>query len=864
MQPPQVPKVVIDNMNVDKKVTGVLFLSVEGGSNRLADTAKQARQILKQEGASNVYERSVFGPFDLVFTFEVDRLSEYDHKLNSLLDIQSVDLFSIPCARIFFDNAQNKNLACDEDIRAFIFMRSKDRSVRNYRKLLTIFRCLGNVEPLGIEDVYLEKKITSFIAKYKNLIEKPAFYFTYSLFDLLMVVSINEIGVFSEFLVALRELLESEIDETSTMIGFSSDKEQSDSRNENSPHSLPLKAEIAIKIESGQECAVCSSINSLIKKRRFQGAFSWKYGDCDLLCRVAVSDFGALKELVIEGIRNIEGVTETSTSLYVNARANNKTQTKKKRIYPNTETPLMMATNSFSKERKELYQKICDGKSTRAAETTFFWEIINKQFTQLEQIIYRLRYLEFRWQRYQKYLPQISAFHSLQYFLLECLRKLKNANYWDNLENMDRIITEIHRTVTSLERGFYQRLESLDILRLSSTRAKGIEKLGSFERVLEAMDAVANDYLSSSGEEWKGLIVSGIWKEEFQTEMRVDLIYAPTFSKIRMKTWPLIAHEAGHYFAYNLRQTDDQNVFERIKECVDKYQTLFIESGVTEFDENRVTSEILADIVATYFAGTSFIRMLVEHLYSPSYFFDNKAQDLTYYKGLVPVHIRIKICVAVLEKINPSLGALVASLLKSSEDATELEEKRMTQHIDKLYNLSKLIDEASQIKKLPYPDEVNSLFNAYIRQIKMNIEKTNNRLDKDEFPRQVGEFVGKFVENASNICEAGALYKRQFTRINAELKYKQTMFKQGIEFAESLCEQKDNKSILDEIFSVMKRPSPFAQCDYDSTIDSIRKSLLAGKLISDNPSLILETVVSDRKGELNENAAILSILMYKR
>jgi DNA-binding Lrp family transcriptional regulator len=861
--PSQGPKVVIDNMKVDKKVTGVLFLSVEGGSNRFTDTARQARQILEQEGASNIYERAVFGPFDLVFTFEVDRLAEYDHKLNSLLDIQSVDLFSIPCVRIFFDNAQNRNSVCDEDIRAFIFMRSRDRSVRNYRKLLTIFRSLDNVEPLGIEDVSLEKKITAFIAKYKNLIEKPAFYFTYSLFDLLMVVSVNEISVFSEFLVALRDLLESEIDETSTMIGFSGNKKQSVNRNKSPQNSLPLKAEIAIKIESGRESVVCSSINNLIKKRQFSGAFSWKYGDCDLLCRVAVSDFNALIELVIGGIRNIEGVTDTSTSLYVNARANRKTQIRKKRIHPSIGTPLMMP-DSFSRARKELYQQICDGKSTRATETAFFWEIINKQFSQLEQIIYRLRYLAFRWQRYQKYLPQISAFDSLQYLLLECLTKLKNAKYWDNLENMDRIITEIHRTVTSLERGFYQRLESLDILRLSSTRAKGIEKLGSFERVLEAMDTVANNYLSPSGEEWKGLIVSGIWKEEFQTEMRVDLIYAPTFSKIRMKTWPLIAHEAGHYFAYNLRQIGDQNVFERIKECVDKYQTLFIESGVTEFDENRVTSEVLADIVATYFAGTSFVRMLVEHLYSPSYFFDNKAQDLTYYKGLVPVHIRIRICAAVLEKINPSLGILIAGLLKSSEDATDLEEKRMTQHMNKLLNLSKLIDEASQIKKLPYPDEVNSLFNAYIRQIKLNIEKTNNRLDKNEFPRQVGEFVGKFVDNASNICEAGALYKHQFTRINAELKYKQTMFKQGIEFAESLCDPKDGESILDEIFKIMKRPSPFAQCDYDTAIDNIRKSLLAGQIIYCNPSMILETFVSDRKGELNENAAILSILLYKR
>jgi hypothetical protein len=798
-----------------------------------------------------------------MFFFDVDRLSGYDHELNSLLSIKADDFFSLPCVRLIFENDEIAKPAQEEDSIALIFMKSKENSIENYRIIFSFFRSIidGKLTTKAMDKNW-RKKVNAFLELYKDFLGNAGFFLTYSLFDLLMIVKINNITIFPEFIVALRNLLEEYISDTSTIIGYS--KQYAFPQEGKNPVAITqgkVNAEIKIKIENGQEYAALSHISTFLRKENYNPNFSWQYGDYDLTCNLSIDSLESLHKVVIDEIRNIHGVIRTATCLNIATIDKEKPKEPHNSVKSCPIGKQRFVKDAFRERRDIIYQQIKTEKVGKKPEQTLFLERKNRQFSQLEQILYRLRYIGFRWQRYQKYLPSISVFDQMELKLLDCFDELGKSAFWDDLSKIDDRITDIHRIVTSLEKGFHQRLESLDMMLLSNVQAKGIEKLGSFEKVMEAMDAVANDYISISGDNWRGLVVAGIWNEEFQADTGVDLIYVPTYSKYRMKTWPLIAHEVGHHIDYRFKEKGN---IDELHSLVEEYQLLFTDYSGLQIDIDRVSSEILADILATYSAGTSYIRMLVEHMYSPPYFFDVNLQDLSCNKGLVPMPLRILICSAVLGKISGELSRLVEDIQTLSEAAIHAEELRFKEYIDNLESLAEITGKVENIKNVPFRNEIENTFRTYVEISRLRIEKVRRSLKRNEVQSEIGFLLNELTDNLLIFCEISGLYKRQLSSMISDLKFRQTLLKQSSEFVSRLQKNRaNNTSILDDVLGLLK-PSPFYASEYSISNALLRQALGQGQLVSARPSLILETVIADKKGELNENAAIFSMLLYNQ
>jgi hypothetical protein len=854
---------IFKGIRLANNVTGIVLLSVEGGSTVIESIGSAVKKSLNHENydkVKNIVEKHVFGPFDLLFTFDVDRLSGYDHELNSLLSIKASDFFSLPCVRLLFDEDRLKNLPQEEESIALIFMKSKDRTVDNYSNIFTFFRSIINGRSVGRPNQEFSRNINNFLQKYRGMLGNSGFFLTYSLFDLLMIVKINDVKSISEFIVELRELLKDQIEDTSTIIGYSRAPARiRDTLTPNQMSNGRIIAEIKIKIQNGKENHVLAQINSILNGKNCQPTFSWLYGDYDLGCCLIVGSLEALHLTVVEEIRGISGVIKTATCFKVSADAKNAIiEVKESPSCPIGEKRLVK--DAFREKRDKIFQEITDNKLLGRREYTLFLDRKSRQFKQIEQILYRLRYVGFRWQKYQKYLPSTAVFEQMELTILDLFDDLGNSQFWDELSKLDKKITGIHRIVTSLEKGFYQRLESLDVMLLSSIQAKGIEKLGSFEGVMEAMDAVANDYISISGDNWHGLVVSGIWDEEFKTDIWVDMIYVPTFSKYRMKTWPLIAHEVGHHIDYRIK---DKTALEDLYSLVEEYQLLFSDFSGFETDLNIVTGEILSDILATYSAGTSFVQRLVEHLYAPPYYFDPEIQGLSSNKRMVPMPLRILVCTATLELIGSELSGFVEDIRALSEAAISAEELRFKEYIENLESVSKITESMEEIQDVMYRAQIEKTILTYIESARRKVEQVSNSLKPENSQREVGKLVNELLDNLPVFSEISSLYKRQLGIMISDLKISQTTLKQSNDFVSSLRKKRQNgTSILEAITGTLK-PSPFYEIKYGKAIDQIRQLLINGMLTTARPALILEAVSADRKNELNENAAIFSILLYK-
>jgi hypothetical protein len=397
------------------------------------------------------------------------------------------------------------------------------------------------------------------------------------------------------------------------------------------------------------------------------------------------------------------------------------------------------------------------------------------------------------------------------------------------------------------------------MLQLTSIQAKGIEKLGSFEKIMEAMDSVANDYISLSGETWNGLVICGLWQEEFQTENKVDLIYAPTFSKYRLKSWPLIAHEIGHHIESICRE---RGVLERIRELVIEFPLIFSPS-VDFVDIEKVSRELVAEIFATYCAGTSYAKMLVGHLYYPPYFYDVESQLLICRKDLIPMPVRILIASAVLEKLSPELKEMITALKVKSKDAIDAENERLDEYIRVLTDIFNLFD---KMNDLPFQESFANLMENYVADIKKQLKAKYYKLEKEDwYQRDVIGLLDEAMNHFSEFFHNKELFLKQIKEIRYNLKYRQTLLKQAEEFVNGLknVTTEGEPSILDDIINLLG-VSPFTNVSYSEIIYKIREYLENGDLICSRPTYILETMVADDKKLLNENAAIFSILLNRQ
>jgi hypothetical protein len=855
---------LFNRVTLDSHLTGLLFVRIRGGYQEVLNASRDMQQILKPPSTFHLDTRFLLGKFDLMCPFEADRMSSYDYLLTKCLDVQGIDeVFSVPCVRIVFKESPDRSIKFgSQSTVGYVFVKCNLSSepLANFEKVLAVLEALesGEMQHISASEA---NDIKTLLAESSDVAVRASF-LTYGIFDLLMILESTDPRSLSKFIANLRQTIGSQIYETAAVIGVP---------DERSPGAL-FGASVSISTLPGMEQSVLDKLRKVFQKKGFSECrFGWEYGYYDIMCSIKVDDLYLLYQTISKEIRELEGVISTATALETDIGGSLPSGSSKgsQRTY----FPIRTGSD-FVRQRETIWQMIRKTKKSREMSERIFAERQNSLFSQLEQILYRLRYLRFRWNTNQRYLPVLDSnteglsggvFGQLELTLGDAFEDISSARTWKNLVGIDGKIQDIHRMVCSLERAFHQRLESLDLREVLGMKSRGIEKLGAFEKIFDAMDTVARDYMVESGDRlWRGIVISGVHEEEFETESSVDLVYIPTFAKYRTKTWPLLAHEVGHHVIVP-DDHDWQEVRHELGSIVDEYASLFAEWKV---DPERIINEIIAEIYATYTAGTCYILSLIDHLFVPPVFFSSEAQHIQLPPMGLPIPLRVEIAKAVLKNRAPRLIAYVSQVEEKMEKVNQAENIVITGHLDLWNTIRNVANEINALRDRPFGPSVEKVFEDYIRVLKRHMEIMARAAGAEADERKyVARAVVTVLDNLLNFCEVEGMYSSHLQNVAKDFRYLLTLLDQIEDFVERLVTPKplERLSVMQKIFALLK-DFPFQpEREYEQTIQKLHGYLKQGAMVQARPNYILEVLYRDRSypdNLLNANAAIFSILFW--
>jgi hypothetical protein len=845
-------KTIWSDIRLAREITGLVFLSVNGPYSADGKMSRKILGMLKIDRfAKNIRAMEMLGKFDLVFGFDVPRFTNYDYILSLFLGTERVKgIFTVPCVKVNFDNEETGQNEEKTDSTVFLFMRTDDKlsAKTRYSNVFTIAKMLQktlkNQKPTPPTD-----KPDDPIDPCKG-IKKIEVYLTYSLYDLLLILTVENPSYIPGIVTTIQNHIQHEVRETVTLIG---------TPKQSMSHDKSFEVEIFIRVSVGLGQSIQNKIAKILKKNKLNHMFTWRHGYYDMSCRIMANDLKNVSDIISRKIRKIPGLKTTATTF------SGILQTDASASFGSHVVPSVIADecgSDFVKLRSRIWKRIETRKRDPDLVTRLMAEKQNTLFNHLEQILYRLRYVRFRWNSYKDYLSQSTVFDQIELVLGESLILLEKSETWDELQEIEYSIEALSRFICNVERAFAQKLESLDIADAIGIHPRGTEKLGGIERILEAMEYVAKDYYSSTGRSWSGIVVCGVQKEEFEAEGDVDIVSAPSFSKYRIKAWPLIAHEIGHQIVppdrYILEDKTWSEILDDLRSLVDRFPSVFnIGTQTSPMERQRILREIIAEIYANFVAGTSYAKSLVGHYYVPQYFFDVQTQRIVWGLTRIPISLRLELAKETLANVAPDLANLIESEEKLSSEAYKREHKAVISHL-KLWNrLGKVSNQLNEELSKPYGDEIRQILKTVTMALKQRLEEALGEAE-------IVETLTAALNNVEHFCEIRGMYS-EHVRDEALKLYQQEIAEADIKrFMRAFTEASRTGLSLFQRILKMFGVSPFARQifpDYDAITAEIRKNLQKDIVFMCSPKYILEVIATDKTGTLNTNAAILSILL---
>jgi uncharacterized protein with GYD domain len=273
----------------------------------------------------------------------------------------------------------------DRSTVAYLFLKCNlaTEPIDNFEKVLAVLESLESGKTEHIASKELREDVSRLLVESSGINTRASF-LTYGIFDILMVVESKDPSNLSKFIANLRQTIAGEIYETAAIIGVPNRPSRGKS----------FEVDISMSLLPGREGSVIAQMQKVFQRKGFSECkLGWQYGYYDIACSIKVNDLHLLYLTISKEIRKIEGVIATATSLGAEAGGWMSSLTPKPvklRSFP------IRTGSDFVEDRRTIWDMIKKTKESNDISVRMFSERQNSLFSQLEQILYRLRYLRFR------------------------------------------------------------------------------------------------------------------------------------------------------------------------------------------------------------------------------------------------------------------------------------------------------------------------------------------------------------------------------------------------------------------------------------------------------------------------------------
>ena len=425
-------EVLLPGIKVSRNLSIATFLAIDGGLKKFNAVKERVISKINEIGGQNPRGLMTMGKYDLAFIFDGD-FKKHDLHVSQIGSEDIREVFSLPCVRIRLLDCPDSNVTDSKSNSvAFVFIRTFPGSpTSRYSLLLNLVRGITTGKTNNIQDKHLRERTESLLSG-GYAPKKVEAYFTYSLYDFLLILSFDDAGAVPRFVMPLRNLLANIASDTSSMICAPEEESQGEE----------FDAYISIKVKQGTDVTTYNRIKQLLETRKVEASLSWQYGYYDLLCHIHSNNMASLHRLIVREIRELKNVICTATQITTSGVF----PCIPKQLYPNeTETEkniiLTPLIDKINRVRKEI-----SGKNNQQSAISHRLNILLEQ---IEHTCFRLYCLRFRWTRYKQYLTEISVFSQFEEIIDGILNDVLNATSWVALNRIDKHVQHLQNVISS-------------------------------------------------------------------------------------------------------------------------------------------------------------------------------------------------------------------------------------------------------------------------------------------------------------------------------------------------------------------------------------------------------------------------------